>query len=458
MKRSVGKLIFAAILLFAANACKDDEPPLPDNLIAFEAAEAGFEDDKSEMDLNIVLSRAVSTPLEVVLTVTPTKLTYGQEYTTNPASSNGEITVTIPANQTTGKVTVMKNAGAVINGDETIDFKLKSVTDPILVGTQSVLKLSFSAIVSESGSLIINGREGTEAYHNSVYVDLSGNAMTTVPRKSWNLGFYSGSAFRVILNPGYLSMATALEKTELSSVTLADTGSIEHVFAIGEGDMTMVDDWTGDITKTAIAEISATEANNKVYLISFEDSKEKNKWFKVKISRNGNGYRVRYARIGDTSIKTLDVPKSADYNFVFASLETDKVVPVEPRSASWDFQWGYSVYNSGANTPYWFQDFILLNHLAGAEAAEVLNSSTLTYANFGESNLSEITFSNKQDAIGSKWRSGGGPTSGPAIRSDRFYVIKDPAGNYYKLRFTSLAVNDQRGRPQFEYALLKAAE
>ncbi len=454
MKHLIAKFFFACVLVVVVNACKEDEPPLPDNLAAFETDAAGMEKNQSETDLNVTLGRAETTPVEVVLKVTATKLTYDQEYTTTPAATNGEIKLTIPAGQTSGKIKVSKKAGAALNGDEKLNFKIASVTSPVLVGSKTELNLSFSAIVSETGSLVIVGATDESPYFNSIYVDMSGNKMTAVPRKSWNLGFYSGTEFRVIINPGYQGTAKAIDKTDLASVTIADTAKAQLTFGIGEGTNDLVDDWTGDLTKTAIAEVSATEASNKVHLVSFEDGKTPDKWFKVKITRNGTGYKVQYARVGETAIKTLEIPKDPEYNFVFASLETNKIVPVEPRKGSWDFEWSYSTYNSGLNTPYWFQDFVLINHLAGVEAAEVMTSA-VTYANFAKSNLTGLTFSKSRDAIGSKWRSGGGPSSAPAVRSDRFYVLKDPAGNYYKLRFTSLGAAGKRGRPEFEYALLK---
>jgi hypothetical protein len=38
-------------------------------------------------------------------------------------------------------------------------------------------------------------------------------------------------------------------------------------------------------------------------------------------------------------------------------------------------------------------------------------------------------------------------------------VVKDPAGNYYKLKFISMGLNDggSRGYPVVEYKLVKAA-
>ncbi|MNY82828.1 hypothetical protein D3C86_2251700 [compost metagenome] len=53
-----------------------------------------------------------------------------------------------------------------------------------------------------------------------------------------------------------------------------------------------------------------------------------------------------------------------------------------------------------------------------------------------------------------------GPTGLPVsqfvLRTDRFYVVKDPAGNIYKLKFTGgLSAAGERGYPTFQYAILK---
>ena len=55
--------------------------------------------------------------------------------------------------------------------------------------------------------------------------------------------------------------------------------------------------------------------------------------------------------------------------------------------------------------------------------------------------------------IGGTWRSTvSGTSSSPIIFTDRFYVVRDTEGNYFKLRFISmLNENNERGYPIFEY-------
>ncbi|MGB4775058.1 MAG: HmuY family protein, partial [Daejeonella sp.] len=121
----------------------------------------------------------------------------------------------------------------------------------------------------------------------------------------------------------------------------------------------------------------------------------------------------------------------------------------------------YSMYytsNGATVIPYGFSDLVFTNYLGGAQIAEVLINDALTYDNFSESNIAQVTFSTERAAIGSKWRATSGPNGAlPGVKTDRFYVIKDAAGNIYKLKFTSFILQDggERGKPTLTYALVK---
>ncbi|HNC13327.1 MAG TPA: HmuY family protein, partial [Cyclobacteriaceae bacterium] len=78
------------------------------------------------------------------------------------------------------------------------------------------------------------------------------------------------------------------------------------------------------------------------------------------------------------------------------------------------------------------------------------------YADFDAADLTGITLGTAQNTIGSGWRNGGGPSSPPSLRTDRFYLVKDADGNVYKVKFTALTTDGERGRPAIEYALVSA--
>jgi hypothetical protein len=128
---------------------------------------------------------------------------------------------------------------------------------------------------------------------------------------------------------------------------------------------------------------------------------------------------------------------------------------VEPEKTKWDLAWTYfsNVTNFGSGeVPYLYQDIILLNR--GVSVAKVL-VATKTFADFTAADITGLTFSTTQTAVGADWRSGGGPSSAPAVRTDRYYIVKDPGNNYYKVRFTALTQNGERGYPAYESVLVK---
>ncbi len=460
MKKIVRSLLLVAFL-GTFNACSDDEPPLPDNLAAFEATEKGFEGEETE--IKISLTRAVDAATPVSVTLTPTQLIYDTEFTTTPAAANNTITLSVPAGQSSVSFKVNKKPGVLLDGDESITFKIASVGTPVLVGTNSALKLSFKAIISEGTSIQLNGIAGSEAGSsaaNSVFLDLSANAQTPVLRNSWDLGFYNGSDFRVTINGTNGASALAINKTDINAVSDKDFKTDSLAVGQGVGKLSLVDDAAGDITKTVIAAVSATDTDNKVYILNRKggsmDVLPAADLYKIRVLRKGSGYTLQYAKVNDTTFKTIDITKDAAYNFEFISLEKGVTVDVEPAKDRWDLKWGYSMYftNFGAGLiPYGFSDLVFTNNLGGVEAAEVL-TTTASYDAFAESNLTGITFSKAADVIGSKWRVTQGTIG---VKTDRFYLIKDPAGNIYKLRFISFHASDggERGKPKLEYKLVK---
>jgi hypothetical protein len=311
---------------------------------------------------------------------------------------------------------------------------------------------------SDGKSFSLNGGSGGANAVNSVFVDLSTEKQDSARRSSWDLGFYCGSDFRVIINNTTAASAKATAKTDITTITTADTAGFAAALLLGQGAGTMdiIDNVDGDLTKTAIAGISSTDADNKVYILSPSNGMvaAAKDWYKLRVTRNGNGYRVQYAKLSETTLKTIDVSKDDKYNFRYASLETNGLVNVEPEKTKWDIMWTLTTYKFSPTIPYTFSDFVYINSLAGVQAAEVL-TSTVAYADYAETHISATTFSNSKNVIGSNWRTAS--PSGSGVKTDRFYVIKDAAGNVYKLKFVSFSSGDggERGKPVIDYKLIK---
>lgn len=319
---------------------------------------------------------------------------------------------------------------------------------------------------SSGDSFQLNGGEGGSGAANSVYVDLSVPKQDSVKRASWDLGFSTGSDFRVVLNNTITALARPLEKNDLNAVTADDT--IGMVLSLNQAEPSpeefdMLDDIDGDLSKTRIAAVSAADADNVVYILNrgTGGSTAARDWLKIRVLRKAAGYTVQYAKIADATFQTVDVVKNDKYNFNYVSLG-GTAVTVEPEKTNWDFVWTYSVFktNFGVDVPYNFSDLVAINYLAGVQAAEVL-TSTVSYEDFKEANIATTSLSGNRWTIGSNWRVTGGPggASSAGVKTDRFYIIKDVQGNVYKLKFVSFVAADggTRGKPEISFELVKAA-
>lgn len=460
------QVVALSALLISFFSCEED-PQLPDNLVAFESAQLGFTSDEDELIININFSRSTANQGSITVNFEANGVVYGDDFTTMPQATGNTITIPVAAGASQVSFTISKTESVLLDGDESVTFSISNVVNGLVVGETTQLVLSFAEILAEQAIMNING--GGPTYPNKVFIDLSANRQTAVDRTSWDLGFFMGDDFRVILNSSVTMMARAIDKTDLNGVTAADTVGFDDVMIVGANATTAalawIDDPTGDLTKTAIASVSATAAENKVYIINRGASNPPNDpsqpipsrgWKKIRIIRNGNGYTLQHADIAATSFQEIQITKDNQFNFRYISFENG-VVNVEPAKARWDIAWtGFTnSTNFGAGfIPYYFQDIILQSR-NGVETAELLITNAGTYEAFQESNLTGVTWLTTQIGIGAKWRSGGGPGSAPAVRSDRFYLVKDVDGNIYKLRFTALTQNGERGRPQIEFALVK---
>jgi hypothetical protein len=464
MKLSITKGItygFAALVL--ATGCRKRDAADADNLVNFETSVQGIGASENSMVFKVQLTRPTNVAIPVVINLTDLGVVYGTDYTTTPAAVAGKLELTIPQGNNETTFTITKSANALFDGDEAIRFDLYSSGSPVLIGIKKQLTLNFGELVANNATATLNG--GGATFGNKVFFDLSANRQTSVLRTTWDLGFYTGAEdFRVILNSSSAMMAKQVAKNDLTQVTAADTIGFStevafNQFAPTPVSLAYIDYPNGDITRTAIASISATSTDNKVYIVNrgtgVGTPAPARGWKKIRVLRNASGgYTLQHADIAATSFTSIDIPKDDGVFFKYISFENG-VVAVEPGKKKWDIAWTYfsNTTNFGSGeVPYLFQDIVLQNR--NVQVAKVL-TSTKAFADFGEADIAALAFSGSQVSIGADWRSGGGPSTQPAVRTDRFYIIRDGENNYYKLRFTALTQNGERGYPAVEIVLVK---
>jgi HmuY protein len=355
-----------------------------------------------------------------------------------------------------------------------MNVKTKLITVAVAAAMFTACKKDVDPVIvippSEGAQVQFNGIAGGEAGSaagNSVYLDLSGDKQTAVLRSGWDLGFYGGNDFRVILNNFSVAGAKVLATSDINAANATDTAGLtlntSQTNPLPE-QLVYFDDINGDISKTVIPAISAVDADNKVIIINRGNGGgiAARPWVKIRILRNGTtGYTLQYAGITETSFKTLQIAKNANYNFTHVSF-TNGVVDGEPEKEKWDLVWSYSLFqtNFGAgNVPYNFSDLIAVNHLSNVTVAQKVyadaTAAAAAFTAFNKDSVSNTTMVTGRWTIGSSWRSTQ-PATG--ARQDRFYVIKDANGNYYKLKCIAMGVGTDggtRGKPEFKYALIK---
>jgi hypothetical protein len=337
----------------------------------------------------------------------------------------------------------------------------KKDMDPIIV-----IPPSSGAQVQLDG---IIGSEPGSAAGNSVFLDLSTNKTKVVARNSWDLGFYCGSDFRVIINNTSSAGATVLTKNDLSLVGATDTVGLTlsvSQFNPQPTDFNYFDEISGNLSGTVIPQVSATDASNPVVILNRGTGGgiAARPWIKLRVLRNSSGgYTLQYAGISETNFTTIQVPKDGAYHFNFLSFDNG-IVNVQPEKEKWDLVWGYSVFQTNFGSglvPYNFSDLIIINHLSGIQVYEKIYAdaatATASYTAFNLDSIVHTNFISGRWTIGSSWRTASPTPGASGVKKDRFYLLKDPSGNIYKLKCLSFHPDEggTRGRPEFKYELVK---
>ncbi|MCJ7935436.1 MAG: HmuY family protein [Chryseobacterium sp.] len=323
------------------------------------------------------------------------------------------------------------------------------------------------------------------AQPNQVWIDFSdvdqdGQPKQTVnSRTDWDLAFYAGAEFKVVLNTSIMMAAAKIPNiADIGAVKESDVSNLKEQVQVANFDSDnthYIDDVKGNFPSgyTAIEEIKANAADNAVYLVNLGKELYKGSiahgsaitggdergWMKIQITRQADGYKVRYGdlnAVGD-QIKEVVIKKNTAYNYTFFNSKTGKEVAVQPEKSKWDIC--FSVFTNiipGAGS-YVNADFVTINNVANVGAYEIKITSGSMVDAFNKFKKADVDDSklvyNEQRVIGGNWREVG--PSGSKVKGDVFYIVKDASGFYYKLRFVNLTDDKgERGHPMFQYKAL----
>ena len=315
---------------------------------------------------------------------------------------------------------------------------------------------------------------------NQVWIELATGQVTETHRELWDLGFYCGQDFRVILNSSLIMAAGKIENTtNIDLVNSTSVAAMQNVVMVSnfQDNSQYVDNPSGQYLSqtTGIDAIKLDDNENNVYLInmgygvhtgntvpgtvySMGDTRG---WKKIRVIRQNNDYKIQYANLNDTTHKEFVIAKDEAYNFKFFSLVNENLVNIQPKKKNWDLC--FSVFTNLTDagtfmTSYVYPDFVINNTLGHVYAYQITTAAGQGETAFNNFKVQDIDHSkfvtNDQRTIGSNWRTTTG-ANGVEVYNNRFYIVKNSDGYYFKLRFLRMK-NDQgyRGYPQFEYKAL----
>lgn len=464
MKKIVTLLVFVSALLFIA--CSEDDNGTHRHAVSFAVESVNITD--SITPVKVLFYEAVPANGFVTINYTAENVAYGTDFTTDTAAESGTFTLPFTAGATEIQFNFNKLTNAVEGEIKNVVFTIAqiSLTDVEIYGNQSV-KLNFNEMASTGGQA--TPAVGGSNQPNQVFFDLSSGQYTTAVRTNWDFGFYGGDKFRVVING---SVAMAVKALNTTNIDVPQT--IDAAVGVGTFDaanVAFIDNPNGFLGSTAIAEISATEADNKVYLVnmglsvpttpagngSVNVAGAHRGWKKIRVLRDGDGYKLQYADLAATTHTEIAIAKDPTYNFTYFSLQSGAPVVVEPVKTAWDLNFTTFTNIIEGSGSYFYSDFVLANTKGGVRGYQVMTSD-IPYDSFTLANLipndDRLNTDIEQDQreIGANWRN----VIPIQLYTDRYYIIQDPAGNVYKLRFTALlSQQGQRGNPAFQYALLQ---
>jgi hypothetical protein len=458
-------LIICSIVTLTLSNCSKEETLESDPfVVAFESLSKNLMDIESDETISLVYSEMALDNGSVSIQIVPENAIYGIDFTTIPEASANIITLPITSGEVQNSI-LFRKLNTSLDEITEIEFEIISIdyNDSNVQGNSSFL-INASASLGGSFSPEVGGpNQG-----NQVYVDLSSQSSTLVQRDSWDLGFYNGNDFRVTLNGSIFMAAKALASTNIDLITQDDVSAIQSQVAVGTFDpdnSAYIDAPNGNIMETAIEEVSLNDNENQVYLLnlgyevgtdvpnpgSVSVVGDHRGWKKIRILRRGEKYILQHANLNDNTHQEIAISKNSNFNFNHFSFISENLIQVEPQRKKWDLC--FTVFTNiinGAGS-YGFSDFVYHNRKGNA-MAYMVNTSEFQYENFEYDDIIESNFSSNQDIIGSSWRS---VFEGTAF-DDRFYIIRDPNQNFYKIKFLGLNNNDGiRGYPEFQYKLLQ---
>ncbi|HMT28157.1 MAG TPA: HmuY family protein, partial [Bacteroidia bacterium] len=222
-----------------------------------------------------------------------------------------------------------------------------------------------------------------------------------------------------------------------------------------------------DDDSTAVGNwIDAGQSKNETYVIDRGRTEQFGaaRWRKMQIvSVNSDQYVIRFSLYNNTQLTEFTIPKNPSYSLMYFSFDDGgKMVSVAPEKDKWDIvftKFTHTYYSEPVYSPYRYYIVTggLLNRWVGDENEIAKQDSTPGFKPFDQvtaADMGNFTFHQQAALIGFSWKEYDF-NLGYTIYQDRYYLVHDEKGYFYKIRFLDF-YDDQgnKGAATFEYQRL----
>ena len=299
-----------------------------------------------------------------------------------------------------------------------------------------------------------------EDYGQAVYFKLSTGEQVSVPVDSWDLAFPTDvDSMAVRLNTGKLLLAWNSGQTgrpERAQWPAPTSFDWQTDAPHGWADSTALWGWHAP---------GSQQPTGVTFVLDrgplFHDSDTARYRYLQMLGRDGESFRFRWATTPMDDWREERVALDRTFTHVYFTFDGGgRVVPVAPPRQQWDLVFTQYIQPFDELPPpgRWYLVRGTLSNLSQGVAVSAVTRDFdryPRYENLSRANLDSLPpFRLHTDGIGYDWKSF--DLRGTYyIRPDHYYVVRDPDGTYYRLRFVDFY--DERGRrgfPQFVYDAL----
>ncbi len=293
-------------------------------------------------------------------------------------------------------------------------------------------------------------------YDDAVYFSLSNGSEVTRPFNSYDLAFEaSPNGYHIYLNTGKFMFAC---RTGSTNITTADTIGKEW----------FVDNDHQDNDSLAINNAYNNSTNaNQVFVIDRGKTEYLFNWAerlrKIIVQEvTDSTYTIIYSKYNNTSLDTFTITKNAAYSLMYFSFDNGgKMVQMAPEKNQWDFvftRYTHTYFEEPIGSPYRY--YLVngggLNNRWNGVTGTMVKDSLPNYKPFSDFTFSDCanhTFVQNSDVIGYAWKEYDFNSSSFLIIPNKYFIIKDVAGIYYKIRLIDFynSLTGDKGFITFEY-------